>query len=458
MLVVSWSFPPDSSIGALRWEKLVGHGVGRGWGADVIMMDPAEAEVRDDSRLAQLPDGTGLFGVPLPEHALLRSERRLRSLLSARTPRVAAADTAPRAAPGAKTMHRSGLLRAARKEYLAALHYARWLSWTRRAESLGDLLAQTYKYDVVVSSGPPHMAHEAARRIAAASHLPLVVDFRDPWTAGHAAPPDLSGVIWRRLSQRYERRCVDQARLVTVTTQAIESDLRAGYPQLGDRLVTIMNGADAEVRSQSPLATRFTIAQAGALYGGRDPRLLFRAAAGLVRARGLSPEQFRIHFIGDVAYNGRTLTDIAADEGIAGHLISEPARPRQEALQLLQSAHVLVLLPQELDHCIPGKTFEYVQFDSWVLAMTPPGSATELLLRGTSALVVAPDDLAAIEAALTRCYDAYARGERPVAINADGRFDRVRHADRLFDDLDSFISAGAAVPTASEGSLERSLP
>ena len=55
--------PPDSAIGALRWEKLVEYAGQRGWSFDVLMIDPAQSEVRDDSRLTRLPPGVRLFGV-----------------------------------------------------------------------------------------------------------------------------------------------------------------------------------------------------------------------------------------------------------------------------------------------------------------------------------------------------------------------------------------------------------
>lgn len=450
LLLVSWSFPPDSNIGALRWQKFIELAGGRGWGADVVMMDPSEATVRDESRLSGLPPGTRLFGVPLPEHAWLARERRLRGLL--RSLRGATGsrpgDSAQRkatgwaAASGANGSAVTGSVRALRRSYLAWLHYDQWSDWSSRAAALGVQLARERSYGVVVSSGPPQMAHEAARRIAVAVDLPLVLDFRDPWTAAESAPRDLSGAVWRRLSASHERRCLEQASLVAVTTAAIARDLTAAYPWIESRLITVMNGADPDVGPVGPGVERrrFTIAQAGGLYGGRDPRHLFRAVGELARERGLTPEKLGVHFIGSTDYEGRSLMQIAEEEGIAPFLISEPARPRGEALRVLQQAAVLVLLPQELHHCIPGKTFEYVQFAAWILAIAAPGSATELLLRDTGALVVGPGDTSGITRGLARCYDAFERGERPTPINSDGRFDRAQQAERLFEALQHLVA------------------
>lgn len=49
-------------------------------------------------------------------------------------------------------------------------------------EGLGRILLRHAEYSVVVSSGPPEMARLGAARLAERAGLPLVLDFRDPWS------------------------------------------------------------------------------------------------------------------------------------------------------------------------------------------------------------------------------------------------------------------------------------
>ena len=71
LLLVSYHFPPDRDVGALRWEMMLRHAAGRGWTADVLMMGDTGADAIDRSRLDGLPRGTRLYGVKLPSQPFL---------------------------------------------------------------------------------------------------------------------------------------------------------------------------------------------------------------------------------------------------------------------------------------------------------------------------------------------------------------------------------------------------
>jgi len=143
-----------------------------------------------------------------------------------------------------------------------------------------------------------------------------------------------------------------------------------------------------------------------------------------------------VRFMGDASYNGVSLVTLAHEIGIADFFESLPMRPRSEALAMLRAAAMVVVLPQQHVHSIPGKVFEYVQLQAWLLALTMPGTATELLLRDSGADVVHPDDVVGMTRAIVRRYRDMRAGARPVPINADGRFDRARQAALLLDALD----------------------
>ena len=79
LLVISYHFPPDTTIGARRWEKLASAVTARGWGMDVITCAPSKAL---GTSLDSLPAGVRGFGVPDPtlpfergEHLLWRAYR-----------------------------------------------------------------------------------------------------------------------------------------------------------------------------------------------------------------------------------------------------------------------------------------------------------------------------------------------------------------------------------------------
>ncbi len=310
-----------------------------------------------------------------------------------------------------------------------------------KAARLGSALASANRYDVVVSSGPPHAAHDAARRIARAIRRPLVVDLRDAWVHERlVVPHKLDSALWRRLHGTVERRCLETATLVLCTTDPMRAALVQGFPSLAARILTVRNGADRESLPRPRRDRRFVIAYAGNLYAGRDPRLLFRAVHRLVRERSLTAEDIGVEFAGGGEIEGTSIAAIAREEGISELVRVHGQRPRMQALEFLASATMLLSLPQQDTFAIPAKLYEYVQFEAWLLALSPTGSATAQLLAGSGADVVDPEDVDAIAAVVAKRFDEYRSGVMPRSINADGRFDRRVQAEILFQALDRSLA------------------
>ena len=451
LLLLSHCFPPDREVGALRWQKMAGLAVEHGFTLDVITLDPAAVAHRDDSRLADLPSSTRVFGVPEPDLALRRWERRARKALRREGRDGGRAGTSPPGASARRTIDcptavERGAIgwwpRSSRdlvRAYCAWLYQARHAGWARAAATLGVRLAAQTSYAAVVTSGPPHMSHVAGRTISRTAGIPLMMDMRDPWSMADPLPEEVASPLTLRWSERYERQAIEQASIVAVTAGPLAGALKDRYPSSTARFITVMNGCDDEPLPEAQPSARFVIAYAGSLYLDRDPRLLFRAAARLVREMGLRPSEFGFEFIGDDRLGSTPITRIAEEEGIAPFVRVGPARPRADALRFLAGAPMLVSLPQRI-MAVPAKLFEYARFPAWVLALTDRGSATDMLLRDTGADVVAPDDVAGIAAAIGRRVREHANGVRPLPLCETADLGRRTQAARLFEAINACLA------------------
>lgn len=453
ILLVSPAYPPCAEVGALRWEKITAVAAERGWGLDVITGAAGPLDRIDERRLLALPAGTRVWTIPMPVPMLQRVERsvvamvaplrRRRAAASAATvaePLEGAVSVAPApsppvpAAPDPGSAPVSAMMRNVR----ASSYFAAWLEWGESVVALAREIARVHPPAVVASSGPPHMTHEAARQVAHAIGRRLAIDLRDPWFVDEAEPDELRGTTWRRRSAAFEARACADASLIVVNTDSCAQLMRGRYPQFASRLITVMNGADADVRAfADPGATTFDIVHTGNVYGGRDPRPLFRGVARFLERTGPAARDVRVNFVGAQRYLAVPMADIARECGLAEHFACSPPVARTEALRLSGRAAVNVVLQQDWTHSIPSKVFEYMQFPSWILALAEPGDAIAQLLRGSSSPALAPLDAEAIASFLAERYDRWSRGERPAPFNADGRFDREREAGRLLDALEA---------------------
>jgi len=434
LLLVSFHFPPGTAVGGLRWQQMAKHIVARGWGLDVITRDPATLPARDDGRLRGLPENVRVFAIPQPKRPLVGAPARAWKAMKSRVPQ-----TAPRLTVELRReeLQKQSLKQQVVRGYLAWLDYVESGALAKSAARVALQLAKNTKYVAVASSGPPHMAHEAARLIAHKIGIPLVLDFRDPWSMQERVGEYMASPVWFHFAEKYEKAALHEASVVAMNTDPAKNALIAKYPEVRDKTITVRNGCDDEALPRVEKGDRFTIRFAGEIYIDRDPRVVLRAAARVVRKLGLTPRQFGFELIGLVEeFQGMPLSTIAREEGLDGFVETGPYRPRAEALQFLAGASMLLSLPQDSHLAIPAKIFEYARFDAWLLVLARPESATAQVLEGTDADVVAPDDVDRITSVVRRRYQQFARGERATPVAADGRFDRVHQAKKLLDRIE----------------------
>jgi hypothetical protein len=473
LLLISYHFPPDTTIGARRWEKLSHFVAERDWGLDVITCAEPGADL---SRLELLPEDTRVYALPpqymrTAEWLELQVWRAYRMILPAPGATstsesengegddapVAQASTAP-ARDGAPRDHPDTLSRhdirwwppTPRKmlrSYWVWHDLARDARWAEDAVRLAEQIFEPAVHFAVVTSGPPHMTHETGRLLSRRRGLPFVMDMRDPWSLNERIPERWASPIWLRRTARHEREMVSQAALVVANTAPARDALARAYPDASDRIIAVMNGSDDDPLPPQRRGGRFTIGYAGTVYDYGDPQSLFRAAARVIRDLALTPESFGMDFIGNFNDGAdQALLDTARAEGVEDFISIGPNRSHEGAMEFLSQATMLVTFPGWNSVAIPGKVFECVRFDAWLLALSEAGSATDLLLRGTDADVVPRNDIEGIARVIASRYQAHQRGEEATHIARDERFSRRLQARILLDALARLAPASEIQP------------
>lgn len=451
LLLISYHFPPDITIGARRWEKLATAVTGRGWGLDVITCAPSTMV---STALDSLPAGVRVFGIADPvlaaeriEHVIWRAYRTVipnrRLSESAATTSAAGKRAEIRERP--ESLDRDDIRlsghtpRELLRTYWAWLELTHGMRWAHRAVELARQIVVRGVHEAVITSAPPHMSHEAGRIVSVETGLPFVMDMRDPWSLQPWLRESIASPFWYRHAERYERSCIERASLVVANTEPARTALVALHPDASGKTITVMNGSDDDPLPGHRDDGRFVIRYAGTIYLDRDPQLLFRSAARVIKAEKLTPANLRIDILGRFAEEEHIpMLAMAAQEGVSEFVTVEPPRPHQAALEFLAGASMLVIFPGSNTLAIPAKVFEYIRFDSWLLAIADPISGITQLLSGTSADVVVPE-LDAVTAAITKRYREYMSGARPERVARDDRFSRAAQAKLLLDAIGKLV-------------------
>lgn len=289
--------------------------------------------------------------------------------------------------------------------------------WLPHALRAGLALHRQYPIDLIFATTPAHSAGVIAALLSRLLHKPLVIDVRDDWVGN---PHFYNGSSWysRTVSQRLESWVVRRARRVVAVTEESAALFRRKYPhQPGEKFIVIPNGFDGEDIAQAqdaaspPAAANAPrVVYIGGLPAKRSPLPLFQALqamaaerpAGELPGSGLPGNELPcFDFYGSARQD---YAQAAHEMGLDSLVRFHGYVPRLESLrQAVQGDAGLLIIPEEegSSTAIPGKVYEYLGAGKFVLALCPPGSAVDRLVRSLGiGISVAPNDPAAIQAAI----------------------------------------------------------
>lgn len=443
VLCVTYFFPPLGGVSVARMTAFVRHLPQAGWRPVILAPRGTTYPLRDPGGLAALPAGLEIIRAPSPEpHGLRRRLAPLRRPLSGLLRR------ADGPGPGSD---RSGVpvVSGSHSGRLAALRRAVFfpddqLAWVPFAAAAGIRRARRMRPDVIFSSAFPISAHLVAGAIHRATGIPWVAEFRDPWVDNVLAPalPDTH----RRLQRRIERWVVSHAARTVLVTPRLASAFAQRYPDLADRMRTVMNGYDREERPPAtegaePVDDTIRLVYTGTLDRPRETVAFLDGVERFVAERPEARRRLRIELIGRRSQEVDSAMQPYGEPGRLGDVLAvTDFMPRAAALERVQRATAtLVLLGggPGMDLFVSGKLFDAIGLDRPVLAMVPPGDARDVL-TGLDWGVVADPEAGSVAAALERVWTgAYRTG----TADPEGRFDR----RRLTEDLAAILAEAADV-------------
>jgi glycosyltransferase involved in cell wall biosynthesis len=253
------------------------------------------------------------------------------------------------------------------------------VSWMQPAIASGLQLIEHHKPDAIIATGPPFETLKAGWSLHRQTKLPLVADFRDPWTYGvqwHPANPKRA-----RDERAWEARVVRDSAAVVVVTPAMQATMRDAYPEAADKIDLVMNGyEDLDGPDVAPPTDRFVVSYIGSVMERRLPPVLFE---GLRRLRSRHAEiarDLRVQLIGP-NLGVSSPTDLIRAEQVDDLMEWLGPVTHERSRVLMRSSHVLLHIESTATYAVSGKLFEYLAARRPVLGLTPLGSDDERFLN-----------------------------------------------------------------------------
>lgn len=286
--------------------------------------------------------------------------------------------------------------------------------WVRPSVRYLKKYLKEHPVDAIISTGPPHSMHLIAMKLKAASDIPWIADFRDPWTEIDYYN-DLH--LTRRSDRKHHRlenRVLTQANNVVV----VGWDMAKGMEKLGASQVSIIpNGFDQDPQAgptSIPLSSEFTLTHVGIIGANRNEHQLWKALGELTHDNEEFRKDLKVKLIGQV---DQSVLRAINENGLQNHVEIVPYLPHDQVLQAQQSSQVLLLLINNTPNAkgiLTGKLFEYLASGRPILAIGPEdGDAARILTENNAGTTIDFEDKNKMKEVIADLFQRYLGNNLP---------------------------------------------
>jgi hypothetical protein len=384
-LLVTYHFPPDGEIGAVRPYQLARHLPAFGIETWVLTVEPAFAE----------SPNAGLVAHGVPEERIIRSSVATTRYESAKglwraAKRLGRSNRGVHATTTSGITDRSGNSKRGEwvRQVLGFLD-AR-AGWYESAVRAGEAVLSAQRFDAIVSTSPPRVASKVAATLARRRRLPWVMDLRDPWWGSYsrALARDNGIPLLGTVHDRRFRSFVRQADIVVHNTDRLRQLTCRLVPELAAKARFVPNGIDSRwhVARDGQRVPVFRIGHYGQIYGRRSASGFLVGLHSWLSSLQPNPPEVEVDFTGS---GFEQLCDQARSLGLEGVVRTRPSFPREAVPALMAEEFVLLLLANAQPLQVPGKTYEYLAAGRRILALTDHDGATADFLKAMPGCYVA---------------------------------------------------------------------
>jgi glycosyltransferase involved in cell wall biosynthesis len=431
VLILTYYWPPSGGAGVQRWLKFVKHLRSFGWEPVVYTALNGEMPVIDKSLEKDVPAGLTVLRTSIWEPYSIYKTFIGRK----KTDKINASFLSENKKTGVTEkisvwIRGNFFIPDARK------------FWIKPSIKYLSNYIQKYGIKHVISSGPPHSMHMIA--LGLKKELPgikWVADFRDPWTNIDFYQKLMLSKRADRLHHKMELDVLKNADLVLSIGEGMNQEFIEMYHKAGEhnsgKFRVITNGYDEDDVKKGVVEKdyKFSIAHIGTLVKDRNPEVLWKVLARMVKQNPAFESQLEIKLVGKI--------DIFVKEKITEYGLDKYVNkidylPHDEVIFEQQKSRVLLLLVNNTKNAkgiLTGKFFEYLAAKAPILGIGPPDGDLALILEETgSGLISDFDDEVTLENNLLQLFSNTTMQRNEAAIE---KYSRKNLTKELADCLNS---------------------
>ena len=420
ILIITYYWPPAGGSGVQRWLRFAKYLQDFGITPVIYTIDNPDYALVDNSLKNEVPENVEVLKYPIWE------PNNILSFLKSKEKQTSAGFLNPNPSFFEKKL-----------QYIRANYFipdARKF-WIKPSVKFLSKYLKNNEIDVIISTGPPHSLHLIAEQLQKKLKIKWIADFRDPWTDidyFHQLPLTEKSKIKHK---ELEHEVLQNADAILV----VGKTMKEKFKPFSKNIHVITNGFDdVDFGSILNLDKKFTFTHIGLMNADRNPKLLWKVFADLIKEDAQFEADLQINLIGKVS--PEVIQDLKT-LGLLNQVKLTDYLPHNEVLQHQNSAQILLLAVNNVPSSkgiITGKIFEYLLARRPILAIAPTdGDLAEIINTTNSGVVVGFSDEENLKKSILKYYQNFKEGSLNIESKNIDQFHRKNLTKQLVEVLNS---------------------
>ena len=270
------------------------------------------------------------------------------------------------------------------------------------------------KIDFIASTGPPHSMHLIALGLKRKFNIPWLADFRDPWTNIDYYKDLMLSKASDKKHHLLEKEVLQNADLVVSVGKTMNDEFENSrlWPDNGKmkKFHVITNGYDDDdvIKENITLDKKFSIAHIGTLVKSRNPELLWKALADLVKSNNNFESDLEIKLVGKV---DASVMELIEKYELKKYLNKIEYLNHDTVVKIQNQSQLLLLVLNNTINAkgiLTGKFFEYLAAKRPILCIGPvDGDVANIINETNAGTVIDFEDYEGIKNELLKLYNQY---------------------------------------------------
>ena len=251
------------------------------------------------------------------------------------------------------------------------------IGWYPNAVKVGNGIIKHNKIDAILSSAPPYTAHLIAKRLSLSHNIPLVVDFRDPWTDRFYNFENKRLWLTEKVDKYLENNVINSANKRITVSEAISKYYTKPFH-------VIPNGFDEEDfkvnNNNKNKKNKVLISYLGTMTKSQNPKCFFKEISNLNQKQNI----YQIDLVGSIHPD---IKNYIYKHKFDRFIKLLPYIKHSEAIQkMVDSSFLLLIIPNTKKNkgIITGKIFEYIRSMTKIIMIGPHNSDAAKIIEETS--------------------------------------------------------------------------